>query len=342
MFLNWLPNIHPLIIHVPIVLIPLGFMVHLICLLLKKDEEWKIPIGILYSSSLLGVLAAFLSGRQAGDNVTIHPQANLVLSEHADLALWTLVISLLVTALYWLGFRVKIWSRLPWLILALSLINIGSMVLTADHGGQLVYRFGTGVSFPIEKDIKVKTIENSSSVRSNPDGSWIWESKNETGQEHFTSFRFVEGKSKNIIPKSTETGYYSLNETVTFLWEKTETDVQVDVQLDVSDFKGKVVLFHHFQSLDQYDFLEIFNDEMTLGRISSGKREEMDIKNIKNSGWNTYRIVGSGRHYKGFMNEKLVVHGHGSVLDPGKVGIRLEGFGTIGLLSIKTISISNE
>lgn len=342
MFLNWLPNIHPLIIHVPIVLIPLGFMVHFICLLIKKDEEWKIPIGIFYSASLLGVLASFLSGRQAGDSVTIHPQANLVLSEHADLALWTLGMSLLVTTLYWLWFQVKIWTGLPWLILVLSLFNIGSMVLTADHGGQLVYRFGTGVSLPVEKDVEAKYIENSSSVISNPDGTWIWESKKETGQKHFNEFRFVQGESKNIVPNTMEAAYYSLNEAVTFLWEKTETDVQVEVKLDMSKFKGKVVLFHHFESLDQYDFLEISNDEMILGRISSGKREVMDIKNIKSSDWNTYRIVGSGRHFKGFMNEELVVHGHGSVLDPGKVGIRLDGAGTIGLLSIKTISISNE
>ena len=60
MFLNWLPNIHPLIIHVPIVLIPLGFMVHFICLLIKKDEDgngdmrfFTGPIAVLYKGGIM-------------------------------------------------------------------------------------------------------------------------------------------------------------------------------------------------------------------------------------------------------------------------------------------------
>ncbi|MBC8344848.1 MAG: DUF2231 domain-containing protein [Candidatus Marinimicrobia bacterium] len=342
MFLDWLPNIHPLIIHAPIVLIPLGFLVHLICLLLKKGEEWKIPIGILYSASLLGVLAAFLSGRQAGDSVTIHPQANLVLSEHADLALWTLGISVIVTTLYWSWIRIRMWSGMPWVILTLSLVNIGSMILTADHGGQLVYRFGTGVSLRVEKEIIAKPVQSAPAVISNSDGSWTWDAKMETGEKHFTSFHFIEGEAENIISESKKSGYYSLTEPVTFLWDKTETDIQMDVQLDVKSFKGKVVLFHHFKSLDQYDFLEISGDEISLGRIVNGKREVMDTEKNNNGDWNRYRVISSGRHYKGFMNEKLVVHGHGSILDPGRVGLRLNGSGTIGLLSIKTISISND
>ncbi len=77
---DYIPNIHPLLVHFPIVLIPLGFILHLVCLLLKRKDEWQIPIGLMYLASAISTLAAFLSGRQAADTVSVSVQANLVLS----------------------------------------------------------------------------------------------------------------------------------------------------------------------------------------------------------------------------------------------------------------------
>ena len=132
---DFMPNIHPLIIHFPIVLIPLGFILHLICHLLKRMDTYRIHIGIMYFAATAGATAAFFSGRQAANNVSVPPQANLVLSEHADLALWTLCISATATILYWLWIKYNAFSKVPLLVLTIALINIDLMT---DNGEELI------------------------------------------------------------------------------------------------------------------------------------------------------------------------------------------------------------
>tara|TARA_B110000495_G_scaffold6545_1_gene4840 strand:+ start:513 stop:1547 length:1035 start_codon:yes stop_codon:yes gene_type:complete len=338
---DYIPNIHPLIIHFPIVLIPLGFVVHLICVFLKRMDEFRFPIGLLYLAATASSSAAFLSGRQAADTVSVLAQANLVLSEHADLALWTLSISVTVTLLYGLWLRSKDLSFLPWVVLALSLVNIGFLVVTADHGGQLVYRFGTGVSLPKEKPAIPQKNEQVSAITTNPDGSWKWESQLENSQNNFSEFYFIDGNSDDIQSDSKKNGLFSIIKPLSFVLKKTVADLQVEVKLDLSEFNGDVSILHHYQSMEHYDFLEISSGKIILGRVENGKRNEMDSKNLQVDGWITLKAIGSGRHFKGYLDEKLVVHGHAPAFDSGSVGLWVNGTGTLGLISIETIILKH-
>ena len=339
--LVFMPNIHPIIVHFPIVLIPLGFVVHLVCVFLKRTDDFKIQIGIFYLAATVSSAGAFLSGRQAADTVSVSAQANLVLSDHADLALWTLSISIVVSLLYGLWLRSKSLSFLLWAVLALSLVNVGFLIVTADHGGQLVYRFGTGVSLPKDKPVIPQTIEQVSAIMTNPDGSWSWEPQFENDQNDFSEFYFIEGNSNDIKSDSEKNGFITISHPVSFMLNKPVADVQVEVILDVSEFNGDVSIFHHYQSMEHYDFLDISLGKIILGRVENGKRNEMDSKNLQVDGWVTLKAIGSGRHFKGYLDEKLVVHGHAPVFDPGSLGIMLNGTGTLGLKSIKTIVLAH-
>ena len=338
---DYIPNIHPIIIHFPIVLIPLGFIVHLVCHLLKQMDEHIIPIGILYLAATASAAAAFCSGRQAADTVSVPPQANLVLTEHADLALWTLCISATATILYWLWIKYRNFSKVPLLVLTIALINIGLMIATADHGGQLVYKFGIGVSTsiikPNEKPVKVNT-----GIIVRNDGSWLWDTKQNESNQVFTLFQFIEGKSEYLIKNVKEVGLFSINKPVTFIRDEAVENVQIDVSLNLSEFEGTVSILHHFHSLNQYDYLKISNTEMILGRLLDGKKEVMDTKTVLSNKWNSYQVVGSGRHFKGYLNDNLIVHGHASALDAGSVGLRMNGIGVLGIGRIETTPIINK
>lgn len=339
---DWAPNIHPLIIHFPIVLIPLAFVIHLLSVFLKKLDGWAFPVGLLYLGSTVSALAAFISGRQAADSVVLLPQANPVLSDHADLALWTLSISALATVLYWVWFRIKIKTELHLFALAINLISSGVMVITADHGGQLVYRFGTGVlsnqSMPVEKNTEIDPV----GILKNLDGSWTWTPGFNDEKNDFPDFDFHHGSSELLTLEASRMGQYAVKDSVLFTLGEIVGDVQVEAILDLTQFDGSVAILHHYNNLNQYDYLEIKNTKMNLGRIAENETIIADSKEVEKNGWFTLKSIGSGRHFRGYMNEKLITHGHYSPFEPGYVGLRIYGKGIIGIKSIKVIPLKGE
>jgi len=340
MILEWLPNIHPLLIHFPIVLLPLAVLAHVLSLILKQQDQWEIPVGILYTLGAGGALVSYLSGKKAAETVDVLPMANPVLSSHADLALWTLVIFGIVTIIYWLFQRLKVGRLFHSLLVSVALFGIGLLIVTADRGGQLVYRFGTGVSLPVENENDSQLVTTESALIENADGSWIWAPQKE-GKDRFSGFRFIEGNGENIQAGPERMREYMIEKPVTFIFDNPVADVQVDVKLNVSAFEGAVFILHHFQSLGQYDFLKLSSGEMSLGRVQNGKHIDMDTKSAAVKEGVEFRVVGSGRHFRGYMDNKLIVHGHEPPLKPGAVGLRIDGKGIIELSSIHTIPIKN-
>lgn len=154
---QWIPNIHPLIIHFPIVLFLLVFLVHLTALIVWK-LQWLRTITLV--GSILGFLtliATYLSGRQAADSVLLPTFAINTLSKHADFALWTLVYFGVLTVLH-LGIRfLKFYNKksISSVLFGLGLLGLVLGVKTADLGGQLVYKYGVGVQADLQEEIEI-------------------------------------------------------------------------------------------------------------------------------------------------------------------------------------------
>ena len=205
----------------------------------------------------------------------------------------------------------------------------------------MVYKFGIGVSTqkikPQEKPVKVNT-----GIIIRNDGSWLWDFNQGKYNQNFTPFLFVEGMSEYLMKNDEESGLFTINKLVTFIMYGAVENVQIDVNLNVTEYEGTVSILHHYQSLNQYNFLEISSSEMILGRVIDGKREVMDTKAVLSNKWNSYRVVGSGRHFKGYLNDNLIVHGHASALDAGSVGLRVNGIGVLGIGRIETTPIINK
>ncbi len=213
---------------------------------------------------------------------------------------------------------------------------------TADHGGRLVYGFGTGVTLPFDKSDFKQINEPVSNLTMNSDGSWSWKPQIRNSQNVFLEFQFIEGNSSDIKSNPEENEYFSINKSVFFVLNKYQEDVQVEIQLNVNEFEGSVSIVNHYDSPNQYDFLELTDDKITLGRIKNGKQNEMDSKNVQTDGWLTIKSIGSGRHFKGYLNDKLVVHGHAPSFDSGKIGLILNGKGALGLRLLNTILLQQD
>lgn len=81
---EWAPNIHPLLIHFPIVLLLLAPLLDLCAILFKKQQWLKNSANLIYVLAGLGLIITYFSGRLAADSVDIPTQAYTTLSRHAD------------------------------------------------------------------------------------------------------------------------------------------------------------------------------------------------------------------------------------------------------------------
>ncbi|WP_339869734.1 DUF2231 domain-containing protein [uncultured Algoriphagus sp.] len=144
---EWAPNIHPLIIHFPIALWLAAVFFDLISLI-RKDAWIRNTAMALYGLGAVSAYAAFLSGDQAIDMVTIPFQGEMTASNHSDWGSYTLYFFIAYTILRGVIFW-KQWDKKKIVGIALfilGIIGVGMVAKTADLGGKLVYKYGVGIN----------------------------------------------------------------------------------------------------------------------------------------------------------------------------------------------------
>ena len=141
--MNDFPNLHPLVVHFPIVLLLLSFFTQIVSFFLwKKQLNW---------ATLLLLVGGFAGAYIA--STFVHPHttelteaATLVLEKHdlfADYTMWLSGIGLFFKGFSLLIFKDKVWFEI---IIALLLIGAAFSVSQAGHyGATLAHIHGVGV-----------------------------------------------------------------------------------------------------------------------------------------------------------------------------------------------------
>ncbi|PCJ55722.1 MAG: hypothetical protein COA70_01195 [Planctomycetota bacterium] len=136
-------NIHPLVVHFPVVLLPLACFLHFLSW--KNPDSWVTPAArwALWSgtaSAAVAILAGYLAANGLGHDKPGHD----LVHEHRNIMLVTgglaLLLSILVKA-----FANQKSARKRWILAVGHVAVTGILIFGSDRGAALVYRYGFGV-----------------------------------------------------------------------------------------------------------------------------------------------------------------------------------------------------
>ena len=166
--IDWAPNAHALVVHLPIGLLVTAAAADLVALLRSRPEPVATVSTALYLAGSLTLAAAYLTGRGAAPEVYTPGLAVPTVARHWTLALWCLVyFGGLTAARVWrlgigsptlhrnrIGEAADRENAAPRRAarLAFAAAGLAGLVLlaaTAELGGRLVYEYGVGVAAPL-------------------------------------------------------------------------------------------------------------------------------------------------------------------------------------------------
>ena len=144
---SWAPNIHPLVIHFPIVLLMTAAVVDLVDVAFERSPWLKAATTTLYVVAAISLIVAFVTGREAGASVLVPGMAYPVLTAHRQWALVTMIYGIVVAALRLTVLRGEGGRsrRRRVALLGIGLVAVFLIQQTAERGARLVYEYGTGI-----------------------------------------------------------------------------------------------------------------------------------------------------------------------------------------------------
>lgn len=172
-------------------------------------------------------------------------------------------------------------------------------------------------------------------LRVGTNGDWHWIIGPESPRVLREQFTWLQGDWLDLMPAIYRDGekekllLHSSPEGVLFVREEAMADIQVDLRIRPVKFSGSLAIVHHVQDVDSYHFLEVKGQSLKLGKVYGGATEIFDEGVVAESTWMDIRLVSDGTHLRGYINGKMVVHGHAPQPAPGRVGLRLEGAGLV-------------
>lgn len=353
---EWAPNIHPLLVHFPIAIILLAVLMDLLNFFLP-DKWWDdLKTTILYGAGAVSAIAAYYSGTLAADSVFLPSAAQSVLNEHADWATWTVWFFGIYTLLRILLHRFQKMDQkiIRAAMFVIALPGIFFLYETGDHGAEMVFGYGTGTGQLLEQQsgepISVDSLQQTTSTFSVSDnGNWTWEIGPNGVSTLLSRFHWLEGSASALRPTTVSSGNNILLKLTAdstanfFVGKNSYQNVQVDYYLDLTEFTGSISLINHLQDAQNYDFVTLSSDgTISQGRVSNGNREVFAEESYSPSGMLFIRTVGNGTHFRGYINKEMAVHGHGDAPEAGKVGLRLDGNGTVLIDRMTLTQLNNE
>lgn len=345
MFQTALPNLHPVVVHLPVVLIPLALALELVSLARTRRaelERWAAGAWVL---AALATGGAWLAGREAADGlVDVPARAQAAIGEHADLATALLIgvscVALLRVVASWQ--RGAGWTRpLRGLLALVEVAGVGLLLVTADHGGALVYTHGLGVvaAAPVEAE-PVDTADVEEGVEVGPaaltldDDLYAWQGAPFEGSAELPAWLAAEP----VRSVELQGAVVPVDGRQLLLFDRSFDDVQLNAWLDLSGYQGELSLLHHVGDDAAGAFVLDTDGAARLATLGVDG-EVLDSGATGLSGQVALAVSAAGHHLKGIVDGEIVAHGHTEPLPAGRVGLLFDGQGVVVIRRVEAVPL---
>lgn len=342
---DWLPNVHPLVIHFPIALLAVAVLGDLVRLAFTESSWLNNSVVTGYILGTIGLIFAFVTGRNAAATVEVTGEAFSVLASHENWALATMIFFLIFTTLRLTAAWVQQDHQRPVLAVLVGLGFIGMIMvwITGDRGGELVYRHGTGVEAVEDLQQRLARLEDeledirgAASPQIADDGSWSWRIAPGSDRALREAFHWITGsvEAAEFNLTRNEEGEQALavsthGEALMFVINREMEAVEGRLKINTDEFEGTVALVHNVIDSDSYQYLRLENGMMNQGQFIDGEDDMLGGNTAEAAGWKEIRVQAAGGHFYGYLNGDQRIHSHATQMDPGYTGLLIEGSGTL-------------
>ncbi len=356
---EWAPNIHPMLVHFPIAILGIAIFFDFVSFFLPREKKWwtEEATAFLYGIGAVAAIIAYYTGTLAADSVMLPAEAQSVLTEHADLAwitIWFYGLYAIarIAATWWTSEKHRMKFHIGFFLL--SLVGMYFLYQTGDHGAKMVFKHGVGVqAIDVENPVQhqhdnghsnsgaehseseADSLSGATSFNVADNGNWSWNIEENAVAALQQNFQWLSGSAGSVNAEAIEAkdGHalsFSGDNLNAFITSDTSYETeQIDYYVDMASFEGTIEFVSHVQDENNYDFVSIASDgTVKQGRVNNGEPTIFEEGNVDISQPLFVRVVGNGAHFRGYINEEMVVHGHGDAPEPGSVGLKLDGSGT--------------
>ena len=145
---DWAPNLHPLLVHFPVTLLAGAVAVDMASLLMPARPVLRDTATLFYCAGAFMAMAAYFSGLSAAQGTPVSPEESAAVTAHftwADRTTWFFVFfASLRMAFSYIWRPPARWAAVVAFVVALG--GVGLLLVTAEHGGRLVFHHGLGVA----------------------------------------------------------------------------------------------------------------------------------------------------------------------------------------------------
>ncbi|MBF6567849.1 MAG: DUF2231 domain-containing protein [Candidatus Binataceae bacterium] len=140
--MDHLQDVHPLVVHFPVALLPTAAAVYFLTVAIKRDSlawtgMWMLVLGAI------GAAVAVTTGLLASESVMVSTSVRAhLLNPHRNIMLAVLSLSIIAAAWAIIARPMPARGRLGFL--AILLVIVGLIVKGADYGGRMVYDYNAG------------------------------------------------------------------------------------------------------------------------------------------------------------------------------------------------------
>lgn len=220
---------------------------------------------------------------------------------------------------------------------------------TADRGGALVYRYALAVARPEEepppppdtpeREVPLAELPQSR-LRTADDGSMSWNPLPHDVAALDSVLVPVTGAPRTAVRTLPERSHglaLEVSGRSLLVLPGVFENLQVEAELGLAGFHGRVGVAHHVHTLDSASTFEITTDgEAVLAFWEGDSRNVLD-----SSSWEapedtiTLAVSASGRHFKGMVDGAVVSHGHAAPARAGAAGLLLDGDGIVYVYAMR-------